>query len=513
MIRRGFNPLSGKIGRFFRNLRYSALVVGPLVAIAVYFMLPDTYSTATQSGVALPHAAKACLAVVVLMGIYWFTEAIPIAATALIPVAIFPVLGIASLKDTCIPYGSSTIFLFLGGFLLAAGIQRWNLDRRLALYTIRIMGTSPKQISAGMMIATALLAMWVSNTATAAMMVPIVSAVLRLFHTQSHSAARSNRKEHNFSICMLLGVAYAASIGGMGTVLGSPPNGIFVRFMEHTYNIEISVLDWMKLGLPLMLILLPLTWILLNKVLYRDQIDEIPGGRQWIDSEIRKLGAMSRGEKLVLGIFLLTVVLWIASPYIKMVTLADGTRPFAGLSDASIAIFGGLLLFLMPLNLKMNQRTLTWEHCRQLPLGLLLLFGGGLSMAAAISKTGCDGLLSAQATALAGMPGFIVILGITALVVFATEVTSNTALAATMIPLLSVAADPIGIAPEILLLATTFGASAAFMMPVATPPNAIVFSTGHIRIGEMIKAGFWLNLVAILVISVFCWFGSSLVFG
>ena len=504
--------MSGRIGRFFRNLRYSALVIGPIVAIAVYFMLPDTYTNALGETQPFSHAAKACLAVVVLMGIYWFTEAIPIAATAIIPVAVFPILGIASLKDTCIPYGSSTIFLFLGGFLLAAGIQRWNLDRRLALYTIRIMGTKPQQISAGMMIATALLAMWVSNTATAAMMVPIVSAVLRLFQTECHGGMRSNRKEHNFAICMLLCVAYGASIGGMGTVLGSPPNGIFVRFMEHTYNLEVSVMDWMKLGLPLMLTLLPLTWLLLNKVLYRNQIDEIPGGREWINSEIRKLGAMSRGEKLVLGIFLVTVILWISSPYIKMIALSDGTRPFAGISDASIAIFGGLLLFLMPLNLKMNQRTLTWEQCRQLPLGLLLLFGGGLSMASAISKTGCDGLLSAQAAALAGMPGFIVILGITALVVFATEITSNTALAATMIPLLSVAAKPIGIAPEILLLATTFGASAAFMMPVATPPNAIVFSTGHIRIGEMIRAGFWLNLIAILVIATFCWFGSGLVF-
>ncbi|MGN0917988.1 MAG: SLC13 family permease, partial [Oxalobacter sp.] len=213
MIRRGFNPLSGRIGRFFRNIRYSALVIGPLVAIAVYFMLPDTYTNAVGETLPFSHAAKACLAVVVLMGIYWFTEAIPIAATAIIPVAIFPILGIASLKDTCIPYGSSTIFLFLGGFLLAAGIQRWNLDRRLALYTIRIMGTKPQQISAGMMIATALLAMWVSNTATAAMMVPIVSAVLRLFQTECHGGTRSNRKEHNFAICMLLCVAYGANIG------------------------------------------------------------------------------------------------------------------------------------------------------------------------------------------------------------------------------------------------------------------------------------------------------------
>lgn len=476
-------------------------------------MLPDTYSNATGQVIQLEHPAKACLAVVVLMSIYWFTEAIPIAATALIPIAIFPILGVTSLKDACIPYGSSTIFLFLGGFLLAAGIQRWNLDRRLALYTIRIMGTRPNQISAGLMAATALLAMWVSNTATAAMMIPIVSAILHLFRSECHGSSRSNRQEHNFAICMLLCVAYGASIGGMGTILGSPPNGIFVRFMEHIYHQEISVLDWMKVGMPLMLTLLPITWLLLNKILYRDQIDEIPGGREWIKNEIKRMGPMSRGEKLVLSIFLFTVFLWISSPYLKMITLSNGIKPFAGISDASIAIFGGLLLFLMPLNGKLNQRTLSWEHCRQLPLGLLLLFGGGLSMAAAISSTGCEGLMSAQTAALAGMPKFIVILGITTLVVFATEITSNTALAATMIPLLSVAAEPLGIEPGVLLLTTTFSASAAFMLPVATPPNAIVFSTGHIRIGEMIRAGFWLNLISIIIISTFCWFGSSLIFG
>ncbi len=513
MIRRGISPTSGKIGRAVRNLKQYALIIGPLVAIAVYFLLPDSYVNPTGETVALLHPAKACCAVVVLMGIFWFTETIPIAATAIIPIAVFPVLGVASLKDTCIPYGSSTIFLFLGGFLLAAGIQRWNLDRRLALYTINMMGTKPQQISAGLMIATAMLAMWVSNTATAAMMVPIVSAILHLFRTECHGSRHTNRQEHNFAICMLLCVAYGASIGGMGTILGSPPNGIFVRFMEHTYNHFISVFDWMKLGIPIMLILLAVTWIVLNKILYRDQIDEIPGGKMWIQNEIKKLGPMSRGEKFVLGIFLFTVLLWISNPYLRMITLDGGVKPFAGLSDASIAITGGLLLFLMPLNGKFNQRTLTWDQCRQLPLGLLLLFGGGLSMAAAISKTGLDGLISAQATALAGMPGFIVILGITALVVFATEITSNTALAATMMPLLSVAAAPIGMQAEVLLLATTFGCSAAFMMPVATPPNAIVFSTGHIRISEMIKAGFWLNLISIIVISVVCWFGSGVLFG
>lgn len=497
-----------KTHRVISYIRRFCLFLGPIIAVLIYFALPDTYTNSSQATIVLQHETKACIAITFLMALYWFSETIPIASTALIPLVAFPLLGIMSIEETCTPYGSNTVFLFLGGFILSTGIQRWNLNRRLALYTIRFIGTSPKQINVALMIATAILAMWVSNTATVAMMVPVVAAILHLFHSE----LQENKKSKNFAICMLLGIAYAASIGGMGTILGSPPNGIFVNFLNHTYGIEISILSWMKLGIPLVLILLPVTWWLLNQILFKDQIDSIPGGQEWIKEEIKKLGPLSSGEKTVFFIFLLTVALWITCPFLRHITLSNGTHPFAFISDASIAIFGSLLLFILPINKRFTRHALTWQDCGRLPLGLLLLFGGGLSLAAAIHKTHCDELLNAQMAYLSNLSPFLIILGIATIVIFATELTSNTALAATLMPLMASTAGALGADPKVLLLVTTFGASAAFMMPVATPPNAIVFGTGHVRIGDMIRAGFWLNIISILVISLCCWFGAPLIF-
>ena len=501
-----------QIGSFSRRSKQIALVAGPLLATLLYFLLPDSYISPAGDPVAFTHAGKACLSVVLWMAVWWFSDTIPIAATAMLPLVLFPILGVATVAQTTTPYASDTIFLFLGGFLLAAGIQRWHLDRRIALVTISIVGTKPAQISAGVMIATAFLSMWVSNTATAAMMVPIVLAVLNVVKASITEQTRETRqKEHNFAVALLLGMAYAASIGGMATVIGSPPNGIFVRFVGQTYGQTVSVLDWMLIGVPVMLILLPLTWFLLNSVLFRNQIGDIPGGKEWVRKEMKKLGAMTRGEKVVLAVFALAVLLWIFSPQIRSFTLADGTRPLKNLTDAGIAMGCGLALFALPIDFRRGVHALSWDDCKDIPWDVLLLFGGGLSMAAAIQSTGGSGLIGAQAVALASLPEYVMIIGVAAMVIFATEVTSNTALTAAMLPILAAAAPAMGMRPEVLLLTTAIGASAAFMMPVATPPNAIIFGTGRLKIAEMIRAGFWLNVTSVFVIGSLCYFLSDLV--
>ncbi|WP_368430754.1 DASS family sodium-coupled anion symporter, partial [uncultured Parasutterella sp.] len=298
-------------------------------------------------------------------------------------------------------------------------------------------------------------------------------------------------------------VAYGASIGGMGTIIGSPPNGIFVRFVQQTYGIDVSIFDWMKVGMPVVLILMPLSWLLLTKVLFREQIKKIEGGKEWIKEELISLGKLSKGETVVLIVFVVTVILWCFGAQIRSFTI-DGVRPFKQVSDAIIAMAAGISLFCIPVDFRRGERALDWKHCDSIPWDVLLLFGGGLTMAATIQATGSAQLIAAQAASFTGLPAVAVVIGVAALVIFATEFTSNTALAATMLPLLAAAAPVLGIPVEQVLLVTTLGASAAFMMPVATPPNAIIFGTGHIQIGDMIKAGFWLNVISIFVIAGVC---------
>ena len=491
-----------QMGTFSKLSKTVALFLAPLLALLLYLVLPDSYVNGSGQTVAITHAAKACLAILLWMALWWFTETVPIAVTALLPIVLYPLCDVNTLAKTLVPYASDTIYLFLGGFLLAAGIQRWGLDKRIALKTLQIVGTSPGAIIAGMMVATGFISMWVSNTATAAMMVPIAMAVMSVVR-QSSSSPTITKGERNFGICVLLAVAYGASIGGMGTIIGSPPNGIFVRFVQQTYGIDVSISDWMKVGMPVVLILMPLSWLLLTKVLFREQIKKIEGGKEWIKEELISLGKLSKGETVVLIVFVVTVILWCFGAQIRSFTI-DGVRPFKQVSDAIIAMAAGISLFCIPVDFRRGERALDWKHCDSIPWDVLLLFGGGLTMAATIQATGSAQLIAAQAASFTGLPAVAVVIGVAALVIFATEFTSNTALAATMLPLLAAAAPVLGIPVEQVLLVTTLGASAAFMMPVATPPNAIIFGTGHIQIGDMIKAGFWLNVISIFVIAGVC---------
>lgn len=492
-----------EIGAISNKSKLIPLILGPLVALLFYFVLPEQYITSAGGSETFSHAARSCAAIVLWMAIWWFTEAVPIAVTSLLPIVLFPLFGVMGSSDTLKEYANGTIFLFLGGFLIAAGIARWHLDRRIALLTIRIVGTKPQQIILGLLLSTSFISAWVSNTATAAMMVPIALAVLKVVRSTREDLP-IDRAEHNFGVCVLLAVAYGASLGGVLTLIGTPPNGIFARFVEQTYNVPVSFIDWMLIAFPIVVVMIAATQLLMTKVLFRELVSELPGGKDWVMHEYSKLGPMSRGEKIVLTVFVTAALLWCFGPVIRGIQIGDMT-PFKPLSDTVIAMGAGIILFIIPVDYKRGVHALDWSSASDtVAWDVLLLFGGGLSMAAAIQKTGLADIIGAQATFLSSLPEVAAISGLTTLTVFASEFTSNTALAATMMPLVAAVADSIGMHPEALLVATTFGASLAFMMPVGTPPNAIIFGTGRIRIAEMIRAGFWLNVCGIVVVTIIC---------
>ena len=457
---------AAEIGSFPPGVKRFFLLGAPIIALIIYWILPNTYTDIHNQVLPFNPHAKACLAVVVWMVLWWLFEPVPIPVTSLLPIPLFPLLGIAKPAQAMAPYASGTIFLFMGGFILAIAVQRWRLDKRIALTTLKLVGTKAPAIVGGFLLASGVLSMWVSNTATAAMMVPIAMAVLSLVRAKK-AGGPIDQEEENFSVAMLLAVAYGASIGGMATIIGSPPNGIFARFMEQNFNDPISLAHWMKYGMPLTLILLPLCWFLLTKVLFRKTMKEIEGGAQWVQSELNKLGPIGKGEMIVLIVFCSAILLWSFGGVLRGLDFG-GTRPFASLSDAAIAMI-----------------------C------------GGLSMAAGLQITECGQIISANAGVLAGLPRWAILIGVSLLVMLASNFTSNTALAATLMPLLASAAVPMGVPAEQLLMVAALSASCAFMMPVGTPPNAIVFSTGRIKIMQMVSAGAVLTLVSVVVIGLF----------
>jgi sodium-dependent dicarboxylate transporter 2/3/5 len=433
------------------------------------------------------------------MAVWWMTEAVPIEATALLPVFAFPLLGIASLGATTAAYGSDVVFLFLGGFVLAAAIQRWGLDRRIAFATLRVVGDRPARIVAGMMAATAFVSMWVSNTATAAMMVPIAQSVIALYAQPATGGAGADPHHRRFALALLLGIAYGASIGGIGTIVGSPPNGIAARFIEQTYGHSVSFLEWLAIGLPVVGVLLPLAWWLLTRVLFRFRLTPAAQGADWIASQWRGLGPLGRGERVTLWVFAATVLLWISRPLLIEFEV-HGWRPLRGLTDAGIAIAAALALFMLPVERGGGRYAMDWRTAQTLPWGVLVLFGGGLALAGAIDGSGAAQFLGSQARALEGWPLWAVLLVAIAASTFLSEVTSNTAQVATMIPMLAAVAPALGVDAMTLVVACALASSLAFMLPVGTPPNAIVFGTGQVTIPQMCRAGFLLNLIAVAIV-------------
>jgi sodium-dependent dicarboxylate transporter 2/3/5 len=492
--------------RAARLVRRIGLLAGPAAALLLYSFLPDSFVDAAGKDVAFSHAGRATLAMMAWMAIWWMTEAVEIEATALLPIVAFPLLGVMTLGDTTANYGADVIFLFLGGFVLALAIQRWGLDKRIAFLTLRLVGTKPGGVIAGCMGATALMSMWVSNTATAAMMVPIALSVVDLVLVrrtgktlrEAGGIPRDDRDNRNFAMGLLLCIAYAASIGGVATLIGSPPNLILARFMSQQYGVDVSFARWLVIGLPTALIFLPLAWLLIVKLIFPTHIGEIEGGRDFVDTEYRKLGPLNRGERATLIVFAVTVLLWIFRPLLADIELGD-VRPLRALSDAGIAVGAALALFLFPVDREKGIFASDWSTAVRLPWGVLILFGGGLALAAATEVNGVAAFIGSLAKDLGGWPVLAVVLGVVALTTFMSELTSNTAQVATMLPIVAALAPALGVPPPLLLIPVTMAASLAFMMPVGTPPNAIVFGTGLVTIPDMIRAGVLLNLAGILV--------------
>jgi sodium-dependent dicarboxylate transporter 2/3/5 len=493
------------------TIKRIGLFSGPLLGLLCYHLLPLHYSTGSGEWLEFTQAGRATLGLMAWMATWWVTEAMDIEVTALLPIAIFPLFGIAPLSKVLPPYAADVIFLFMGGFIIGLAIERWGLDRRIAFFTLKLVGARPGAIVGGFMVVTAFLSMWVSNTACAAMMTPIALSVIDLVLRsrtgsglkESGGIPQDRAPERKFAVGLLLCVAYSASIGGIATIIGSPPNGIAVRYMQQAFQQEVTFFDWILVGGPFTLVFLPIAWLLVTRVLFRTNIGEIAGGRKYFDEEYRKLGPLTRGEKIVLAVFSLTALLWTCSPLLKPVVIA-GFKPFAELSDAGIAMLGALMLFLAPVDLGKGIRAMDWATAVKLPWGVLMLFGGGLTLATAIEANGVSGFIGNASRGFAGLPPILLLLAITAMTVFLSELTSNTAQVATMLPVLAAMAPALGMKPYVLIVACTLGASSAYMMPVGTPPNAIVFGTGLVRMPQMMKAGLWLNLAGILVITALC---------
>lgn len=463
------------------------LILGPAVLLLVLLLPPPA---------GLEPPAWRTAGAGMLMAIWWITEAVPIPATALLPLVLFPLLGISAIGPTAAPYANPVIFLFMGGFLMAAALERCGLHRRLALAVIRVFGLKPRNLVAGFMLATGLISMGVSNTATVIMMLPMATSVIVL--AEPGAAGEDPHAVRgpvvlNFSVCLLLGIAYAASIGGMGTLIGTPPNALLAGFMSETYGVQLGFFRWMLVGVPLVAVSLPLCWLLLTRLLYPIALREIPGGEAMFAREAASLGPLSRAEIQVAAITLLVALAWVFQGLLE--------RIVPGISDAGIAMTGAVLLFALPVDWRRMRFALTWADAERLPWGVLVLFGGGLSLAGAIQATGLAAWIGEALAGMSAWPIAFITLAVTAIIIFLTELTSNTATAAAFLPVVAALALGIGQDPMLLAIPAALAASCAFMLPVATPPNAIVFATGHLTIPQMARAGVWLNLLFIVLIN------------
>lgn len=463
--------------------------LGPLLALAAWLALTD----AAASG-ALSPGGRATAAIAVWMACWWLTEALPLAATALLPVVLFPLSGAAGIAAATAPYANSLIFLFLGGFILGLGLQRWQVHRRLALALLARIGSGPRRLVGGFMLVSAGLSMWLSNTATVIMLLPIGLSVIVLLRERDAAA-----QPENLAPALMLGIAYGASIGGVGTLIGTPPNLVLAGFLRQHYGVDLTMQTWLAIGLPLVVVFLPLAWLLLTRVAF-----PLPGGaggagRAAIVHELRALGALGRGERIALGVFLATATAWVLRPQLAAWT------GLTGLNDATIAVAGALALFVIPVDRANRVFAMDWATASQVPWEILILFGGGLSLAAAVQANGVDRFIAGAFSGLAGVPllGFLAVLA--AVVVLLTEITSNTAVTTTLLPVLAATATALGLPATPVLVALALAASCAFMLPVATPPNAIVFASGQVTVAQMVRAGIGLNLLAIVLVTLVAW--------
>ena len=457
------------------------LLLGPLSFVLIlFFATPDDLS---PEGVAMMAATS-------WVAIWWITEAVPIAATSLLPLVLFPLLGVMGIKDTSVAYADPMVLLYMGGFMIAVTIEKWNLHKRIALAIISVIGTDLKRIILGFMVATAFLSMWISNTATALMMLPIGMAVVGQLGTNLRGTSIT---ETQIGQALMLGIAYSASVGGLATIIGTPTNIVLVGVIKEIYQVEIGFAQWMTVGVPVAFVLLVVCWLYLVRVAYPFPSIALPGGRKEITRQIQLLGSMSKEEKRVLVVFVAVSLCWMSRTFLL-------NRFLPALDDTIIALTGALLLFLLPAGKENTGRLLDWKTAERLPWGILLLFGGGLTIAAGFQVTGLAQWIGVQFVALENVPFWLFLIAIITAVNFLTEITSNTATASMILPILAAVALAMGVHPYGLMVSATLAASCAFMLPVATPPNAIVFGSGYLSIPDMMKVGIWMNILSIILI-------------
>ena len=452
--------------------------------------------------------AKSVAAVTILMILLWVTGAIPLEATALLPLILFPVLGVLSPAKVAASYGDQVIFLFLGGFIIAMAMQRWGLHRRIALHIIRVTGTSPRRLVLGFMVATAFLSMWISNTATAMMMIPIaVAIILTIIPRTNKELENLNGEEQALAKCLIISIPYAASIGGIATIIGTPPNGIFLAQLETIFPgaPSIDFFTWMKFGVPFAALFLLLAWVWLTHVPYRRMLQSLPHARGIIRDELEKLGPISVGERWTLAVFVMTALAWIfaKTKVIGSVTIPGLDMIFPGIHDSTIAIFGAFLLFILPVDRKEGIFTMDWEWAVKIPWGILILFGGGIALSNGFIQSGLAASIVQSLTIIHGLPIILLILVVALVVSFATEIASNTAMAAVLMPIMAVTAVSIGLNPIILMMTVAVCSSMAFMLPVATPPNAVAYGSGYVTSEDLIRSGWVLDLIGVALWTIF----------
>ena len=471
----------------YRTAQRIGLVAGAVTFI-VMLMTPAPGGLSSQ--------AWRAAAVATLMAAWWMTEAIPIPATAMLPLVLFPALGVLEMADAAAPYAQDLIFLFMGGFLIAVSLERWGLHRRIALAIMAAVGTGPRRLVLGFMIGTAFLSMWISNTATAAMMLPIAVAVGETLRPKDNDAP------YPFGIALMLGVAYAASIGGVATLIGTPPNAVFAAAASELLGVEIGFGEWIVVGLPVAILFLPIAWLVLVGVLYPP--GELAGDAgEVLRREREGLGPASRGEWTVGIVFTATALAWIfRAP--KSLGFMDipGLQTWApSIRDSTIAMGAAVLLFILPVNWRNGVFALDWRTARRIPWGVLVLFGGGLSLARGMDRSGLTEAIGGMVGILEGVPVFVILGAVAVLFVFLTEITSNTATATMAMPVMAGVAAGLDIAPLTVMATAALACSMAFMLPVATPPNAIVFGSGYLTIPQMSRAGILLNILAVAIIT------------
>lgn len=453
-------------------------LAGPLLCILVLVLPFDIINPAIDR----------VIAIAAWMIVWWITEAVSISVTALIPLALFPLLGIGDIKSVASNYANPIVYLFFGGFVIALALEKVQLHKRIALSILKITGTKANGIVLGFMIATALMSMWISNTASTVVMLPIAVSVIQLLMDDADGFTKNDK---NFALSIMLGIAFAANIGGMSTLIGTPPNSVMLAFLNESYNIDIGFFQWMKMGVPFAILMLAITYFCITRIFFPNRLGRIGESGNIIQSELKKLGPMSRGEKIVLVIFLCTAIAWMLRSYLNTLL------PNITLTDTTISVIAALAMFVIPLDVKKGEFPLDWKDTSRLPWGILILFGGGLALASGLKDAGFIAMIGDYISSQTDWSIWVVTAVLIFLMLFMTELMSNVALVTILIPL--VVGIAIGMDVPILqmVIPVTLASSCAFMLPMATPPNAIVFASGHVRVGQMARIGIVLNLISV----------------